>query len=238
MHHNNEHYLKDYLMKKKKEKLRKKSVKVIIQENINISEERGFTLRAVISPADYPYDEQLDFNPHEFNNFFNQLLNRNYYLNNENQSTLFFDPQGSTIDYSVFLHPSIPDKWESLRKRNRFNSIIIKQDGVMLFITSQNVVIENRVILDLDHLSMHLEIFFFQIIPEIYENMNYNDRLKINIECLGLNDCCLQNGEHPENIKLPRDTSSIFSKPYILNLQNPITISNKIIHDLRRLFES
>jgi len=67
--------------------------------------------------------------------------------------------------------------------------------------------------------------------------MNYDDRLNINIECLGLDDCFLQNGDHPENNKLPRDTSSIFSKSYILNLQKPITISDKIILDLRRLFE-
>jgi len=67
--------------------------------------------------------------------------------------------------------------------------------------------------------------------------MNYDDRLNIDIEFLGLGDCYLQNGDHPENTKLPRDTSSIFSKSYILNLQNPITISDKIIRDLRRLFE-
>lgn len=237
MHHNNKNDIRDYLIKEKKERLRKKSVEAIIQENINNSEEKGFTLRAVISPADYPYDEQLDFNPFEFNNFFNQLLNRNYSLNDENQSILFFDPQGSITDYSVFLHPIIPDEWMSLRKRNRFNNIMIKQDGVIWFITSQNVVIENKVILDLDHLSIHLERFFSQIIPVIYENMNYDDRLNINIECLGLGDCYLQNGDHPENTKLPRDTSSIFSKSYILNLQNPITISDKIIIDLRRLFE-
>lgn len=237
MHHDNKNYLKDYLIKEKKERLRKKSVEAIIQENINNSEEKGFTLRAVISPADYPYDEQLDFNPFEFNDFFNQLLNRNYSLNNEDQSIIFFDPQGSIIDYSAFLHPTIPDKWMSLRKRNRFNNIMIKQDGVILFITSQNVVIDNKVILDLDHLSIHLEIFCSQIIPEIYENMNYEDRLNIKIECLGLGDCYLQNGDHPKSIKLLRDTSSIFSKSYILNLQNPITISGIIILDLRRLFE-
>ena len=237
MHRNNKNYLRDYLFKKKKESLRKKSVEAIIQENINNSEEKSFTLRAVISPADYPYDEQLDFNPIEFNNFFNQLLNRNYSLNNENQSILFFDPKGSVTDYSAFLHPIIPHEWMSLRKRNRYNDIMIKKDGVILFITSQNVVIDNKVILDLNHLSIHLEIFFSQIIPEIYENMNYDDRLNINIECLGLGDCYLQNGDHPENTKLPRDTSSIFNKSYILNLQKPITISDKIILDLRRLFE-
>ena len=237
MHHNNKNDLKDYLIKEKKERLRKKSVEAIIQENLNNSEEKCFTLRAVISPADYPCDEQLDFNPNVFNNFFNQLLNRNYSLNNKNQSIIFFDPQGSTIDYSAFLYPIIPDKWMSLRKRNRFNNIMIKQDGVILFTTSQNVVIDNKVMLNLDHLSIHLEIFFSQIIPEIYENMNYDDRLNINIECLGLSDCYLQNGDHPENTKLPRDTSSIFSKSYILNLQNPIRISYIIIRDLRRLFE-
>ena len=237
MHHNNKNDLKDYLIKEKKERLRKNSVEAIIQENFNISEEKGFTLRAVISPADYPYNEQLDFNLYEFNNFFNQLLNRNYNLNNENQSIIFFDPQGSIMDYSAFLYPIIPDKWMSLRKRNRFNNIMIKQDGVILFITSQNVVIDNKVILDLDHLSVHLEIFFSQIIPEIYENMNYDDRLNISIECLGLSDCYLQNGDHPENTKLPRDTSIIFSRSYILNLQNLITISDIIILDLRRLFE-
>lgn len=67
--------------------------------------------------------------------------------------------------------------------------------------------------------------------------MNYDDRLNIKIECLGLGDCYLQKGDHPKNIKLPRDTSSIFKKSYILNLQNPITINDKIIFDLRRLFE-
>lgn len=237
MDHHNKNDLKDHLIKEKKERLRKKSVEAIIQENIDNSEEKGFTLRAVISSADYPYDEQLDFNPFEFNNFFNQLLNRNYSLNNEDQSIIFFDPQGSVIDYSAFLHPIIPDKWMNLRKRNRFNNIMIKQDGVILFITSQNIVIDNKVILDLDHLSIHLEIFFSQIIPKIYENMNYDNRLNINIECLGLSDCYLQNGDHPENTKLPRDKSSIFNRFYILNLQNPITISDIIILDLRRLFE-
>lgn len=78
MHHKKENYLIDHLIKEKKERLRRQSVEAIIQENINISEEKGFTLRAVISPADYPYNEQLDFNTYEFDNFFNQLLNRNY----------------------------------------------------------------------------------------------------------------------------------------------------------------
>jgi len=235
--HQNEDDLRDHLIKEKKERLRKKSVEAIVQENINIFEEKGFTLRAVISPADYPYDEQLDFNPYKFNNFFNQLINRNYSLNKENQSIFFFDLKGSIIDYSAFLNPIIPDKWMSERKSDRFNNIMIKDDGVILFITSQNVVIDNKVKLDLDYLSIHLEIFFSQIIPEIYENMNYDGRLNIKIECLGLNDCYIQNGEHPENIKLPRDTSSKFSKSYILNLQNPITISSIIIPGIRRLFE-
>jgi hypothetical protein len=33
MHRNNKNYLRDYLIKKKKESLRKKSVEAIIQEN-------------------------------------------------------------------------------------------------------------------------------------------------------------------------------------------------------------
>ncbi len=237
MHRNNKNDLKDRLMKERKEKLRRKSVEAIIQENINISNEQGFILRVVTSPADYPYYEQLDFNLYEFNNFFNQLLKKKYNLSKGNQSILFFDPQGSIIDYSAFLHPVIPDKWMSLRKINRFNNILIKQDGVILFITSQNDVIENRVILDLDQLSIHLEIFFSQIIPEIYKKMNYDDRLNINIECLGLSDCILLNRDHPKKQKLLRDTSSTYSNSYILNLQNPITISDKIILALKRLFE-
>jgi len=233
----NKSYLRDYIIKGKKEKLRRKSVEAIIQENFKISEEEGVTLRAVISPADYPYDEQLDFNPFEFKNFFNQLINRIYSFNKENQSAFFFDPQGSIIDYSAFLIPIHPDKWMSERKSDRFNNIMIKQDGVILFITSQNVLIDNKVILDLKHLSRHLEILFTQIIPEIYEKMNYEDRLNIDIDCFGLSDSYLQIGEYPENVKLPRDTSSIFSQSYILNLQNPIKISDIIILDIRRLFE-
>lgn len=125
----------------------------------------------------------------------------------------------------------------SLRKGNRFNNILIKEDVVILFITSQNVVIDNSAILDLGQLSIRLEIFFSQIIPEIYKNMNYEDRLNINIEYIGLNDCILQIGDYRKNQKLPRNSSSKYNKTYLLNLQNPIKISDIIIRDLRRQFE-
>lgn len=234
---NNKSFLRDYLIKRKKEKLRRKSVEAIIQEDFKISEEEGVTLRAVISPADYPYDEQLDFNPFEFNNFFNQLIYRSYSLNKESQSAFFFDPNGSIIDYSAFLHPIIPEKWMSERKSDRFNNIMIKNDGVILFITSQNVLLNDKFILNLNHLSNYLEILFSQIIPKIYNQMNYEDRLNIDVDFFGLSLSYLQNGDNPEDFKLPRDTSSIFSHSYILNLQNPIKINNIIILDIRRLFE-
>ncbi len=237
MNHNYKQDLKNHLIKEKKEKLSEKSVEAIIKENLYIIEEKSFTLRAVISPADYPYHEQLDFNPFEFTNFFNQLLMRSYSLNKETQPIIFFDQQGSIIDYSAFLIPIIPNKWMSLRKRNRYNNILIKNDGVLLFITSQNVEIDNKYMLDLDSLSLQLEIFFSHIIPEIYENMNYEDRLKIKIECFGLRKCYIQDVDHLEKIKPLRGTSSRFSRSYILNLQNPIAIYRIIINDMRRLFE-
>ena len=62
-------------------------------------------------------------------------------------------------------------------------------------------------------------------------------KLKINVDSSELNNCYLRDGELIENIKSLRTTSSIIKKSYILNLQNQITISDKIILEIRRLFE-
>ncbi|KKM74253.1 hypothetical protein LCGC14_1402150 [marine sediment metagenome] len=237
MRNNKEYILRDYIIKEKKEILRGKSVESIIQEEINVPEEKCFTLHVVVSPAAYPYDEILNFNPNEFDDIFNHLITRVYNLNNEDEPIIMFDPQGSTIDYSTFLYPIIPNKWISIRKNIRFNNLVIKKDGVILFSSSQNDLINDKVRLNLTILSINLKIFFSQVIPEIYENMNYDKKLNIKIESFGLNDCILQNGDFPEKFKLLREIPSKLNKSYILNLQNPIKISDIIILDIRRLFK-
>ncbi|MFW9866551.1 MAG: hypothetical protein ACFFEN_10690 [Candidatus Thorarchaeota archaeon] len=237
MHNNQKDILKDELIKRKLERLRKRSIEDIIQEIPNASEDVGFLLRVVISPADYPYNEQLEFNPNEFDMFFNQLLEKSFSFENVNQPIRFFDPEGSKIDYSSFFHPVIPDKWMNVRKSNEFNSIVIKEDGVLLFLTSQNDMVSSKTMLDIDLLSDHLEILFSQVITEIYKKMNYNGKLIVDIEPFGLQDCVLRVGEPPGNIKLLRDISSEICKSYVLNLQNPIRVSKIIVHEIRRLFE-
>ena len=77
-----------------------------------------------------------------------------------------------------------------------------------------------------------------QIIPKIYEKMNYNRELSIDIEYFGINDCCLLEKSDPPTYKEPRNQTMKFKKSYVLHLENPNKIHLIIIQDIRVYFES
>jgi len=230
--------IRDHLIKNKLENMRKQSVEAIVNDYINSFKENKINLRIIFSPESYPYYEKLEFDPNEFDEFFNQISRKSYSLDRITHSIKFFDERDILTDYSGFNHAPIPDLWINLSSNNRsYNSIIIKNDGVIFFNYSQYVMKEDKILVDLEQLSIHMEILFSQIILKIYEKMNYDGRLKIDIESSEFNNCYLRNGEPYENIKSLRTPLTRFKKSYILDLQNPISINNRITQEFRRLFQ-
>lgn len=234
---NDNNFIREFLIKRRNENLRQKSVRDIIDVYHESFNNNSFNMGVILSPRNYPYDEILQFDPNDFDEYFSQIVRKRYNLNDNSHSVEFFDPHGYLIDYSAFDPPIIPEIWFNLSRNDRFNnSIIIKNDGVIYFNSAQNSLVNERILLNLNLLCIYLNIFFSQIIPEIYNRMNYDEKVMINAECSGLNDCYLQIGDSLEGLKSLRDPSSTFKKSYILNLQRPIQIKEKIILYLKWLF--
>lgn len=233
-------YVREHLLKKKKRKLREESINDVIQNNFSWFKNNNINLRIIFSPKDYPHTyERLDFNEWEFNDFFKRLINFRYTHNKISDSIQFFDPTGEQMDWTQLDHPPIPDFWMDITRTDDIeNSIIIKNDGVIYFNSSQNYNYEDKSVLDLKKLHTNLQLLMNQIIPKIYEKMNYNKKLSIDIECFGINDCCLLERSDPPIYKEPRNQTMKFKKSYVLHLENPIKIHLNIIRDIRVYFES
>lgn len=239
MSRKNKDYLREYRLKIKKEALIERSINDLIQNYSSRFTTERINLRIIFSPIDYPHNyEKLDFNEWEFNDFFNDLIHKRYSVGEMNNFIQFFDPRGEIMDWKQFNYNPIPEYWYCIKKRENIdNSIVIKNDGVIYFNSSQNYSYEDKSVLNLTQLEIYLKILINQIIPNIYENLNYIGKLSLKIDCFGINNSYLLERSEPPTFKEPKDQNTIFENSYVLNLENPISIHLNIINNIRKYFK-
>jgi hypothetical protein len=220
------------------EKLRQESVKDIIKDNKHIFKNNKFNLRLVISPRDYPIEEMMDFNPYVLTDNLFEIVKREYNSLEEYPRMTLFDPSYKMIHYNNFEPPIPLEQWKNISSNEEANlSFAIKNDGVIYFNYHRNRTDNGKITLNLELLGIKLRILFTEIISQIYNLMNYTDKLRIEMNSFGLNHCQIIGEEFPVKFFGLREEHTEFKHQYVLNLQDPINISTLIIRDLRQLFE-
>lgn len=219
------------------ERKRKESVEKVIEYYSYHFKNNRLNLRIIISPKNYPSSEDLVPRPYAFENFFSKLKKGELQGENCDQINQFFDPKALTINNYDFEKPIIIEKWFTISENKYFpNSLIIKPNGVIYYNYHQNAQQNGKVIIHIEQLNDYLKTLFQCITPKIYEQMEYEGNLKLNVNLFDLNDCYIKETESSDNLKLATIFSESYEKSYELKFKELGVAHKKIIIDVRRLF--
>jgi len=225
MNRNGREILRDHLIEKKQEEMREKAVTEILSDSSKFFHDINFNFKIVLSPKSYPiYNESLDFDFQDFSDFFFDIT----------IGTNGFDSEGFSLKTRNFIQPMTLNEWMNISEHRRFpNSIIIKKDGVIMFNHAQTIE-EAHTIIDFNIISKHLTLFITEIVPKIYEKMNYAEKIKMLVEYGDLSRYQLIYG----NPSLKYDFSPHYkpSKNLILHLENPESVLRRITTDFQKMF--
>lgn len=120
----------------------------------------------IFSPTKPPKDGFFIFNRLAFTEVFQEVIEK-YKL---------FDPRGYAKEFCGFARDIVQKEWMCIRKYDRYSSsIIIHHRGFILYHFSLDETLENS----LHKITTSTEILIKEIIPILYNAMNYNDNIMI-----------------------------------------------------------
>jgi len=229
----------DIFKQEKAKILRKKTVKKILQDTIHLFHNKYYNLKIVLSPEEYPLNGNLGFNHSNFTKFCRIILKGQYQSGKSSKTQQIFDPESDSPLFAEYSFPQSFDEWECISTHIERNpdSLVIHEDGVILFVHSQVISTITEKIINLNMLSNHLHLFFLQLVPEIYAKMSYQKRLKILIKPGNLTNYHLLKGEPFEIYEF--NPTKKFEETGILDLQEQYTIQlalDNIISSFHNVF--
>ena len=170
-----------------------------------------------------------------FENFFRDLKSGDLSREFCTELNRFFDPEGFTVDNYDLEHPIMIEKWFSISENDDYpNSIIIKNDGVIFYNYHQKAQDDGKVIIPFSQLKKALKTLFCCIIPEIYQQMEYEGKLKHEFKIFDLSNCFLR--ESPTSLEAIKTTSDACQGHYESALEELGKVQKKILTRISEIF--